>query len=89
MIQSFTTRVDGPVRTLRVNTSAVSISWSRWKTGTCQVQATSHDGPKWLSLSVEECPEGGKRRYAMATLNEPAARALYEQLRAAFEPSAS
>lgn len=77
--------VDGSLLSLRVTTVDTSISWSRHMVGNCTVRVLSHAVAKWVSLGITETPIPGRGRYTMATLHEPAARALYEQLKAVFE----
>ena len=71
---------------LRVHQSEHCPSWRTWpRDGWAEFRVTF--SPNWVAMSLTESPKNGPRRETMLTLDPPAARALYDELRTIFEPA--
>lgn len=76
--------VSGPLHTLVVGETPHTMSWSTSKVGFASCTLLTHDKARWVSLTLVECPHGGRRTQTMMTLHEAAARAVYTRLHALF-----
>lgn len=81
--QSHTVKSSSHIAEIEVHSRDSSMYASR-KVGTVWAHGMFHKSGVWLSLTVNECPTGGRTRSTFITLYEPAARELYAMLHATY-----
>lgn len=87
--QTIQTRTDGPVHHMTVAFRGHTPHWKTHGEGHAQIEFTTHDKAGWVSMDAQEWSKDNKAsKRTMLTLDEPAGRALYERLKAMYEPAA-
>lgn len=84
--QSFTVKNDGKLSNIEIHCRDVSM-YASHKVGAIWARGMFHQSGAWLTMTVNECPTGGRTRSTSITLYEPAARAIYAILHATYGES--
>lgn len=85
MKTEITTRSDGPMHYIEVIQTDHTPHWQSYGGGSATIRFQTHDLAKHLSIdTTERSARSNRSKRTMVTLEENAARALYERLHALF-----